>query len=49
MEVQVRLLIKVTPRFIQIMPPLPPLKPMGQFHALIEPSALRATKALLVE
>jgi hypothetical protein len=50
-----RPLIVATLRFIQLRMPLLPLKPTGQSrrgvigHALIEPSALRATKALLVE
>jgi hypothetical protein len=37
-------------RFIQILPPLPLLKPMGQSRCgLIEPSALRAAKAKTFE
>jgi hypothetical protein len=59
MEVQMRLLAKAIPRFIQLGGPLPPLKPMAQSplphelsklpHDVIEPSALRAAKALSLE
>jgi hypothetical protein len=48
LEAQVHLLIRVISRFIQMIMPLLPLKPMGQY-AVIEPSALRAAKAFLVE
>jgi hypothetical protein len=53
---------KAIPRFIQMIMPLLPLKPMAQSrsgafappeyalpHPLIEPSVLRAAKALVVE
>jgi hypothetical protein len=46
MEAQAPPLIMATLRFIQLGMPLPPLKPMV---TLIEPSALRAAKALPVE
>jgi hypothetical protein len=68
MEAQAHPLIMAIPRFIQLVVPLPPLKPMGQsrrgatqiegaqvrllvvaIHTLIDPSALRAVKAFIVE
>jgi hypothetical protein len=48
-------MIKAMPKFIQLIKPLPPLKPMGQSRRgamwvlRIDPSALRAAKALMVE
>jgi hypothetical protein len=48
-------LTKAIPRFIQLLMPLPPLHAMAQPpeyalpHPLIEPSVLRAAKALVVE
>jgi hypothetical protein len=42
-------LIMAIPRFIQLMVPLPPLKPMVLPHAVIEPLVLKAAKALSVE
>jgi hypothetical protein len=55
MEAQVRPLIMAILRFIQIIKPLLPLKPLSEGapeppyfelpHAVIEPSALRAAKA----
>jgi hypothetical protein len=57
MEAQVHPLLASIPRFIQLRMPLPPLKLMGQSqrgvpqvlpHTLIDPSALRAAKALPV-
>jgi hypothetical protein len=53
LEAQTHPLTKVISRFIQLHIPLLPLKfsppESGPPHALIEPSALRAAKALLVE
>jgi hypothetical protein len=75
LEAQVHPLVVAILRFIQLIVPLPPLKPMAQSrrgviqileaqarllvvaipksfelpHAVIEPSALRAAKACLVE
>jgi hypothetical protein len=49
-----RLLVVAILRFIQPVVPLPPLKPMGQSRrgvtqVMIDPSVLRAAKALAVE
>jgi hypothetical protein len=49
MEALVRPLVVAIPRFIQIGVSLLPLKPMAQSSTLIEPSALTAAKALIVE
>jgi hypothetical protein len=49
LEAQTHPLAVAIPRFIQLMAPLPPLKPSELPHAVIEPLVLKAAKALSVE